>query len=62
MNNKTMKNTKENTSQSFQFAKPQPAPEPVVLSRLLDEIKSTIQAHVVIPEQAATALAGSPSC
>jgi putative DNA primase/helicase len=52
-----MKYMKESSNQLFQFAKPQPAAEPVVLSRLLDEIKSTIQAHVVIPEQAATALA-----
>ena len=48
---------KENSNQSFQFAQPQPAAKPVELGPLLDEIKSTIQAHVVIPDQAATALA-----
>jgi hypothetical protein len=57
MNNEIVKYMKENSNQLFQFATPQPAAEPVVLSRLLDEIKSAIQAHVVIPEQAATALA-----
>jgi hypothetical protein len=57
MNNETLKNMKENTNQSFQFAKPQPAAEPVELGPLLDEIKSTIQAHVVLSAHAAAALA-----
>ena len=52
-----MKNMKENTSQSFQFAKPQPAPEPVELGPLLDEISAAIRLHVVLSAHAATALA-----
>jgi hypothetical protein len=57
MNNETIQNMKENTSQSFQFAKPQPAPEPVELGPLLDEISAAIRLHVVLPAHAATALA-----
>jgi hypothetical protein len=57
MNIKTMKIMKENTSQSFQFAKPQPAPEPVELGPLLDEISAAIRLHVVLSAHAATALA-----
>ena len=48
---------KENTSQSFQFAQPQPAAEPVELGPLLDEISAAIRLHVVLSAHAATALA-----
>jgi len=48
---------KENANQSFQFTKPQPAPEPVELRQLLDEISAAIRSHVVLPAHAATALA-----
>ncbi|MGD0814719.1 MAG: DUF3631 domain-containing protein [Verrucomicrobiota bacterium] len=48
---------KENTGQSFQFTKPQPAAEPVELGALLDEISAAIRSHVVLSEHAAAALA-----
>jgi len=48
---------KENSNQSFQFAKPQPAAEPVELSQLLDEISAIIRTHVVLSEHSAAALA-----
>jgi hypothetical protein len=48
---------KENSNQSFQFAKPQPAAEPVELGPLLDEISAAIRSHVVLSAHAATALA-----
>ncbi len=57
MNNEIMQYMKENTSQSFQFTKPQPAPEPVELGPLLDEISAAIRTHVVLSEHAAAALA-----
>jgi hypothetical protein len=57
MNNETMKSMKENSNQSFQFTKPQPAAEPVELGRLLDEISAAIRLHVVLSAHAATALA-----
>jgi hypothetical protein len=57
MNNETMKNMKENTDQSFQFIKPQPAAEPVELGQLLDEISAAIRTHVVLSAHAAAALA-----
>ena len=57
MNNETMQYMKENTNQSFQFAKPQPAAEPVELGPLLDEISAAIRLHVVLPAHAATAFA-----
>ncbi|MGP8200663.1 MAG: DUF3631 domain-containing protein [Limisphaerales bacterium] len=44
---------KENTNQSFHFTKPQPAPEPVELGPLLDEISAAIRTHVVLSEHAA---------
>jgi hypothetical protein len=52
-----MQYMKENTSQSFQFTKPQPAVEPVELGPLLDEISAAIRTHVVLSEHAAAALA-----
>lgn len=52
-----MNDTTENTSQSFHFANPTPAPEPVDLAQLLDEIRATICAHVILSEHAAIALA-----
>jgi len=52
-----MKSMKENTNQSFQFTTPQPAAEPVELSRLLDEISAAIRTHVVLSDHAAAALA-----
>jgi hypothetical protein len=57
MNNQTIENMKENTNQSFQFTTPQPAPEPVELGPLLDEISAAIRSHVVLSAHAATALA-----
>jgi hypothetical protein len=48
---------KENSSQSFQFAKPAAAPDLVDLSRLLDEISDAIRLHVVLSAHAAAALA-----
>jgi hypothetical protein len=57
MNNETLKNLKENPNQSFQFAKPQAAAEPVELGLLLDEISDAIRTHVVLSAHAAAALA-----
>src|SRR5271157_6401484 len=57
MNDETMQYMKENSNQSFQFTKPQPAAEPVELGPLLDEISAAIRLHVVLPAHAAAALA-----
>src|SRR5208282_2250268 len=57
MNNETIQYMKDNSNQSFQFAKPQPAAEPVELGQLLDEISAAIRSPVVLSAHAATALA-----
>ena len=45
------------TEKSLSFATPAPSPEPVVLADLLSQIRETIQNHIVIKPEAATALA-----
>lgn len=52
-----IKNMRNTTEKPFNFTSPEPSPEPVVLAELLGQIRETIQNHIVIQPEAATALA-----